>query len=382
MRIKKYLSSTLQEGKAQILRELGEDAIILSNRIINRANEPEKQMIEIVAAIDDNPQSSSRRNGITPQEKTFLHDFQEQETSTELLKVTGRIYDEIGSIKEMILQLSESVKYRYSSTLGAIFGELFKSLIKKGISETKALNLIGKISSRSNIQTLNQAIDAVKEEMKLTIKLLTPISTQNKRKVFFFIGPTGSGKTLSLIKLALVSKLVLEVPVLIVSADTLKVGGSEQLQLYASIAGLPFRTVYSPEELGNIYNEDKSSSFIFIDTPGINPLDKIAISKVAEFIKLAEYDQVYYIQSVNVSENYFHLSFDAFKILEPSSIILTKLDENSEFGNIIEALDGIDIPLAYFSTGQKIPDDIEPANFERIFEMMFSNLTSEVVNER
>ena len=47
--------------------------------------------------------------------------------------------------------------------------------------------------------------------------------------------------------------------------------------------------------------------------------------------------------------------------LAPRSLILTKVDECVCFGPVLNYLSGNDIPLAYVSNGQNVPDDLEPA---------------------
>ena len=60
----------------------------------------------------------------------------------------------------------------------------------------------------------------------------------------------------------------MESDVFIISADTHKIGGAEQLQLFASIAGITFRSVYTPDELSQTVNQENKRNFIYIDTTG------------------------------------------------------------------------------------------------------------------
>jgi len=60
MKIKKLIANNIKEGKQKVIEELGEEAVILSNRTIIDPK-TSKEVVEIVAAIDD-----------TEQKKTFI----------------------------------------------------------------------------------------------------------------------------------------------------------------------------------------------------------------------------------------------------------------------------------------------------------------------
>ena len=56
-------------------------------------------------------------------------------------------------------------------------------------------------------------------------------------------------------------------------------------------------------------------------------------------------------------------------LLQPDALILTKLDEatdNSCFGKLLTAQAKHGLPLAYLTTGQKIPDDLALPNVHAI----------------
>ena len=87
------------------------------------------------------------------------------------------------------------------------------------------------------------------------------------------------------------------------SADTYKVGGSEQLQTYASIAGIPFEAVYNPEDLRGLLSKENKRDFVFVDTIGRNPKTKDHIEGLKDYIKASKPDAIYIVHSSTASEN-------------------------------------------------------------------------------
>ena len=375
MRIKKFIAASLQEGKARIIKELGDEAIILSSRIIKKPGDDSRDLIEIVAAIDDNPLVGKNRSLDDPEEPHFFqHDSSHSRGgSQDLLSATGRIFEEFAGLKTMIADLNENMKYRYSGSLSNVYGKLYKELILNELSEEFALKIVGEISSSGTARDFAETVIEARRLATKHITTIPPMKYNGKRNVCAFVGPTGCGKTTTVVKIGILCKLVLEGDVLIVSADTHKVGGNEQLQIFSSIAGIPFRSVYTPDEIEALIRNESTRNFILIDTTGVSPLNKDVILDIVDVLRPAECTHTYMVQSINSSESFFRQSLKEFAAFEPNSIILTKFDEIAKIGGVISALLGSDLPCSYFSTGQKVPDDIEPASVEKLAQLLLSD---------
>ena len=63
-------------------------------------------------------------------------------------------------------------------------------------------------------------------------------------------------------------------------------------------------------------------------------------------------------------------SLEAFSKLPLASLIFTKLDESCTYGTLFNQITQIEKPLAYLTTGQKVPEDIEVATQERIVSLL------------
>ncbi|OGU16076.1 MAG: hypothetical protein A2X61_13255 [Ignavibacteria bacterium GWB2_35_12] len=370
MRIKKFISRNLKEGKAKILQELGEDAVILSSRTIKKPDGEGIAAVEIVAAIDDSPLKSIKK----PTKKTnqklsevpLVSKFAIERGENKFMRATTQIYDELNSIKSMVSEISDSVKYIHSSVLNDIFKDIYLCLRKSELSEEFSLKIASTLSARANINSFEEALTESRILATEHILIKEPVKGKNKRVVSAFVGPTGSGKTTCLIKLALVSKLLLKSDILIISADSHKVGGVEQLQSLASIGSISYITVNTGDELKNIIEKEKNRDFIFIDTAGYSPLNNSGLENTAMMLRECEPENIYLVQSATMSGSSFSKSISEFSALNPDSLILTKLDEAPSIGEIVMALKDNPIPISYLTNGQKIPEDIEPASRKAI----------------
>mgnify|MGYP001597172158 FL=1 len=55
-----------------------------------------------------------------------------------------------------------------------------------------------------------------------------------------------------------------------------------------------------------------------------------------------------------------------FSVFKPTGLTVTKLDESSLFGAIFNVANRAKLPLTYFTTGQRVPEDIEDASRARV----------------
>ncbi|MPN25537.1 Flagellar biosynthesis protein FlhF [bioreactor metagenome] len=174
-------------------------------------------------------------------------------------------------LKDVVNDISENVKYKYTGTMPPNLAQVFKILRNSDISEELALEIAGKIMLKGVANDFTQALNEAKRLLLTKLSFTNPIAKIDSKQIVSFLGPTGSGKTTTLIKLAIVCKLLHKFRILIVSTDTYKVGGSEQLQTLASISGIAFTVAYTPAELRKIVNEETKYDMIMIDTVGRNP---------------------------------------------------------------------------------------------------------------
>ena len=90
-------------------------------------------------------------------------------------------------------------------------------------------------------------------------------------RVTALVGPPGTGKTTTLVKLAVVEGLRAGRSVRLISADTQRIGGADQLRTFATILGVPFQAVDSSSALAQAIDAAASADIVLIDTPGYRP---------------------------------------------------------------------------------------------------------------
>lgn len=190
---------------------------------------------------------------------------------------------------------------------------------------------------------------------------------KRKRKVFVFLGPTGVGKTTNLFKVA--SKLVLErnKKVGVISTDTFKAGAGEQIRGYTNILKIPYGILSDPKKIRETLDDWSDMDVILIDTVGRSHYDHWKIGEMREILKYA--DEVDYILtlSCNMNKKEMYKIVEKFgKFFDIKYLFLTKIDETSFPGALLNLPVKTKLSLTYISTGQNVPEDIKILNPDRV----------------
>lgn len=184
-------------------------------------------------------------------------------------------------------------------------------------------------------------------------------------KVVFFIGPTGVGKTTTIAKLASNFAVEDKKKVALLTADTYRIAAAEQLRTYAQIMEVPFRVVYSTEELKEAVEFFKNYDYIFVDTAGHSHQNEEQLAKMKEYLEsMADGTEMQTFLVLSATTKYKDLLkiTENYKDIVDYQLIFTKLDETTTMGNLLNVKLYVDTPIAYITYGQNVPNDIEKFN--------------------
>ena len=250
---------------------------------------------------------------------------------------------------------------------------IYNKLMENEMDEKYANAIINDINAslkkESNIDSILAAV-----YQKIILKLGEPdgIETDDRKKIIFFIGPTGVGKTTTIAKLASDFKLNKGKSVAMVTADTYRIAAVEQLNTYAGILDVPVSVAYSPSEICDCLNELSGYDVIFVDTAGRshkNVEQKDELIELINNVKNGGFDadiETFLVLSVTTKYKDLINIADTYKEIEDYRLLFTKLDETVTLGNIINLKCYTGAPLSYTTSGQNVPDDIETIDVQKL----------------
>lgn len=217
-------------------------------------------------------------------------------------------------------------------------------------------------------------VSAAREVLRRGLAKSLPIAGEMRKKkgtsVVAFVGPTGVGKTTTIAKLAARAHLTDKRPVRLVTVDTYRIAGAEQLRTYARILGVPCDVVMTPAALSDAVDGAEPGELVFVDTPGRSPANRQQLVELRNVLDAVERDETYLLVSGTTRSVDLWEVARGFHALEPNRLIFTKLDEAANFGNIVNFSYRQRLPLSYFTTGQTVPDDIESVSPDRLASLL------------
>ena len=185
-------------------------------------------------------------------------------------------------------------------------------------------------------------------------------------------GPTGVGKTTTIAKLAATYKLRHGKSVGLITCDTYRIAAVDQLRTYANIIGVPLHVALTSSEVERACEALGDCDAILIDTAGRSQRDAGRIDELQQILNAASPHQTHLVLSMATSESVMHQAAERFASIRPDRVIFTKLDEAVNFGAMVNIARKINTELSFVTTGQEVPDHIEPSNSDRLARLVLT----------
>lgn len=408
MIIKKYVGKTESEATQEARKELGQNIVVMNVRPLKKTGFLslfQTQKIEVTVALEEESERPVRT--YSPQNNSVSLDASQRDTvvsatvnATKVQKVKP-VREDNCAIEEKLDNLSslleknilknekdeapeekaapsENTKEQESSFGSDISEEtlsfiklLYNTLIENEVDEIYVNQLTDEVEKVSKPGLpFDFALANVYQKMVLKFGKSEPIDDSNEGpRAEIFIGPTGVGKTTTIAKLASELSVTRKKKVALLTVDTYRIAAAEQLRTYASILEIPFRVIYSVEEMKQAAEDFKDYDYIMVDTAGHSLKNEELKKDVENFIRALE--------EVMECENYLVLSAttkyrdlieiaDAYSEMVAYKLIFTKMDETGAKGNLYNIRMHTGAPISYITNGQNVPDDIAVFDAQKI----------------
>lgn len=397
MIIKKFQGKTEAEATALAKKELGENAVIMHVRTVKRkglARLFKKPYVEVSAALEEEADTSIAKmkeavseiaktinkdeGAYTPSKKTESYVNKEKESQPQVTKQQTansdnnvNIEEKLDSLhnllleKQLIAENKPEIKEADADARSTDFFKLiYNTLIDNEVDEKYVNDIIDEAVKiyKPNCQ-IDYILANIYQRMVLKFGNVSLIEEGNSNpKVLFFIGPTGVGKTTTIAKLASKLKVTQRKKIALLTTDTYRIAAADQLRTYANILEVPFKVIYSPEELVMAIKDFADCEYILIDTAGHSHNNESQKNGTKQFLSCVsdDYDkQTYLVLSATTKYRDLLSVCETYAAFTDFSLIFTKLDETVALGNLynIKLRTGAD--MSYITVGQDVPDDIE-----------------------
>ncbi len=412
MRIKKYTAESMKSALLQIKQDLGEDAMILKTRKI-----PKKifalgahDEIEVTAAVDD---SAPRRPEVPPLQlsNTGVYGPTRRRTTqipsaSNLMHApsaagTGRNTGSTGTMERMkperpiareardeelrLMELREDIREAKdllrailqtgeTTAAGGFAGAwavLYKRLIDAEVKPDLAKALLCEVKNAKadrEARIEKRFVSVLGERFPVS----GPITLHSGGPaIVAFVGPTGSGKTTTIAKIAAHYSLSAKKNVSIITADTYRIAAIEQIRAFADIVGIGLQVLFSPSEVREALAACANDDLVLVDTAGRSRRNSVHMKELGDFVAALKPHEIHCVLSAGTKDSDLRETIRRFGECGVNRLLFTKLDETERVGNIYNISAESGIPVSYFTVGQAVPDDIELAQPSRFVQRLW-----------
>lgn len=279
------------------------------------------------------------------------------------------LLDEITQLKTQLEQMKTSLQSEIMED-DKVISQVRELLIRKGIApkwlDVLLNTVVGTPIAEKNTLLVSYILEEIDEVLKVKQEDLS------KSKVVMLVGPTGTGKTTTIAKLAARYAYMLDRPykVALFNLDSYKVGAVEQLAHYADIMQIDYVTVESVEHFQEGLESLDTYDIILVDTAGMSPFDTQKFIKTIEYVNsdINRDLEVVLVLPATVKYEDMEDIYKNFSFLNLDSVIITKFDETKHLGTLLNFMLIYNIPMSYFCMGQEVPNDLQIASKEYLVE--------------
>ncbi len=402
MRIKTFEASDIAQAILAVKKEMGPDAVILSTREVKKENGIfglfAHPIAEVVAATDLSAKETATLLKpsplLSPPSRPLtsapVPDINHEHEGTGNRKAFNHLFKEIsakqagiksppeGNVpREGSMRRGDSVRCEEKTALVV----LYEKAIASGLDVDTADHLFDLVRKKLEWDSppsetfLKEYIRKIMSEW--VVRFASPAKVSSANPIIALVGPTGVGKTTTLVKIA-TTLLHQKKKVTLATLDTYRVGAVEQMRTYSQLLGIPARVIASPDALIDLCEEmqkktrekGEAEAFLLIDTAGRSPFNDAQI----EQLKMLAYTtiQVHLVLSAATRESDLDDIIDHFSAVPINRLLFTKLDETKRHGHLFGVIRKRGIKPSYLTMGQRVPEDMEEATPDKISEWVLS----------
>ncbi|WP_322010944.1 flagellar biosynthesis protein FlhF [Paraburkholderia sp. J12] len=275
--------------------------------------------------------------------------------------VNETVMHELASMRGMMEEQFAGLLWGERQRRSPVQGALTKQLFAAGFSAQLVKMMIDRMPA---VETDEAGMEWIQSVLESNLPVLENEEALMERGgVFALMGPTGVGKTTTTAKLA--ARCVMRFGasrVALLTTDSYRIGGHEQLRIFGKILGVSVHAVRDGADLQLALTELKNKHIVLIDTIGMSQRDRAVADQIAMLCGAGRPVQRLLLLSATSHGDTLNEVVQAYQSSPDKApltgCILTKLDEATNLGSALDTVLRYKLPVHYVSTGQKVPENL------------------------
>jgi flagellar biosynthesis protein FlhF len=367
LHLKRFKGRHLPEVMRQVREEFGPDAVILQTR--QNAGKGVLRFlggaaVEVLAAVDRAPRPDDRRSGDTAGGRAAFVPVRPAPAGPSRAAAAApdadrgrpadRSREDVAQLRHLLIRFGGARMLPPPATM------LYERLLARGLDDTLAFDLVDDLGG-GDPGVSDDALAALVEDRLAGLVRTADAPLGPRAATVAVVGPTGSGKTTTLAKLAARSR-VAGGTTQVLDLDVTALGTGSRLAAIAGILGVAYTLATTADDLARALDQPTLRGLTLIDTPGLSPRDDEGLAALATLLGRARPSEVHLVLSATTKTDDARAAVAAFGLVGATHLVFTRLDETASLGSVIGVAASCDLPLSYLGTGPEIPDGIRPAS--------------------
>lgn len=266
----------------------------------------------------------------------------------------SRMAVELSALKDMIEERFNTLAWLGSSKQNPIQSNLMLKMIRAGYSPAMARAVLDRVPADAGApEAFRWLMDVITRNLKVS----SPTGgICDEGGVVSLIGATGVGKTTTAAKLAAQCvKQYGAASVGLITLDTYRVSGYEQLRAYGRMLGVVAHLAHDRAALKDLLNLLSGKRLVIIDTAGLGQRDQ----RIQDMLDVLDMPKVKKALVLNAGSHGDTLdeTLTSFKASTLHGVVLSKVDEAVKLGPALDALIRHQATLRGVANGQRVPED-------------------------
>ncbi len=288
--------------------------------------------------------------------------------------VNETVMNELSSMRSMMEEHFSGLMWGERQRRNPTGGALTKRLFAAGFSAQLVRMMV---DNMPELESVEGALEWVQQVLESNIPVMDSEDALMERGgVFALMGPTGVGKTTTTAKLA--ARCVMRFgasKVALLTTDSYRIGAHEQLRIFGKILGVSVHAVKDGADLQLALSELRNKHIVLIDTIGMSQRDRMVSDQIAMLCGAGHPVQRILLLNATSHGDTLNEVVQAYKSAadQPplAGCILTKLDEATNLGGVLDTVIRYKLPVHYVSTGQKVPENLYVATKRFLIKSAF-----------
>lgn len=354
MKLHRFVAANDQKAMFMVNQALGANALIYSTKSVTNG-------VEILAGLPVDAQEEETNQFVNVY-KTELNNLD--------IKMNDTRDDEIRTLQSRLDMITNQL-----NTMSTVMTGGHQ---KQNQSKTSLFKRIFKKKEQQYAHTATNHVEMVdySQFTKVIKSLRLPKKDEliNSKRIIALVGPTGIGKTTSILKLAKRHIAEHGADTLgIITTDYHEISEKNLLPYYKNIYNFDLEFASNSIELSLVLKSMANKKLILIDTHGITQRNKAKVTELTDmFVTQAESIACYYVLPANAQ---VAILDDVIKTYHTNAIqgcIMTKQDECSSMQPVLNVIHNHGLQLEYICDGQNLNTDIRVPSVDNVTEMFMN----------